>query len=278
MVEGFSWDDLRYLEAIERLGSVGHAARELQVSASTIYRRVALLEKSFEARCLAQGGAQGRLTETGQLLAAVAKETSTAIGRVQQNVRSSRSGIDGEVSLTTVDGFVPLLAAPLAALGARYPRLCVTLHIADQGPSVRRREVDIALAVVPKPPAGLWGRRLFAIRYGAFGTSAALDVTPARWICSERTGPLAAWERQFATHVALQTRSVPAVMAAVRAGIGLAVLPRRLAALEPDLREATAFSASLESLDRPAWLLTHPEIRHVPRVRAVMECLTQALK
>lgn len=278
MVEGISWDDLRYLEAIERLGSIGHAARELQVSASTVYRRIAQLETSVEARCLAQGGAEGRLTEIGQALAGVARETAAAITRVQQSVRSSKRDIDGDVSLTTVDGFVPLIAAPLAALGARYPRLCVTLHIADQGPSVRRREVDIALAVVPKPPSGLWGRRLFSIRYGAFGTSAALEVTPSRWICSERTGPLAAWERQFATNVALQTRSLPAVMAAVRAGIGLAVLPRRLAAIEPDLREATGFSASLEALDRPAWLLTHPEIRQVPRVRAVMECLTQALK
>ncbi len=49
------WEDVRYLEAVGRTGSVGEAARELGVSASTVYRRVGALESAVGHPCLARG-------------------------------------------------------------------------------------------------------------------------------------------------------------------------------------------------------------------------------
>ena len=36
-------------------------------------------------------------------------------------------------------------------------------------------------------------------------------------------------------------------------------------------------AAQLVHLERPAWLLTHPDLRDVPRVRVVMDALGAAL-
>ncbi len=269
-----SWDDVRYLEALERLGSLGRVARELRVSVSTVYRRIAIVERAVGARCVMQGTAE--LTPAGKHLASVGKQMATAMAAVEQTVRHARETVDGAVSLTTVEGFVPLLAEPLATLSARHPNLRVRLVIADQGPSVRKQEVDIALAVIAKPPAGLWGRRLFAIRYGAFGTAQAARAKSPRWLLADRTPEHAEWETRQGAEPILRTNSLLAALALAREGVGLAVLPKRLAALYPDLVEVPRFAPSLEMLDRPAWLLTHPDLRTVGRVRATMDAVIRA--
>lgn len=274
-----SWDDLRHLEALGRLGTAGRAARELGTSASTVYRRIANLEAALGISCVHAG--ESRLTEAGEALAKVATETGRSLATVTSHARDLSDAPNGEVSLTTVEGAMPLLAPVLAALTARYPELTLRLVVGDHGPSVRRREVDIAVGVMPTPPESLWGRRLFPIRYRVYGTKLARDRTPRRWITTGRGMNIPereAWESEHATEVVATTGTVPSLLHLLRASMGVAVLPERLGDDEPDLVELTAYRASLDPLERTAWLLTHPDLREVQRVRVVMDALVEALE
>lgn len=278
--ERISWDDLRYIEALDRLGSTRRASRELMTSVSTVYRRIAALEAMVGARCVETGAGGSRLTETGQALAAVARRVESSLAEVAQQVRSAEKDVSGEVSLTTTEGFVPLLTTPLARLGERYPRLRVALFIADQGPSVRRREVDVAISLIPSPPASLHGRRLFTIRYGVFGTAAAARADPLRWLVrgSSFSHPAQVeWEKEHVASAAVRTTSLTAMMALVRAGVGVAILPARLAGLDPTLVEVESYRPTLAPLERTAWILTHPDIQAAPRVRVLVDALVAAL-
>ncbi len=277
--ERITWDDLRYVEALDRLGSTRRASRELGASVSTVYRRIALLEAMVGARCV-ETGEGGRLTETGAALAAIARQVEISLAEVAQRVRSAEKDVSGEVSLTTTEGFVPLIAPHLVRLAERHPRLRVALVIADQGPSVRRREVDVAISLVASPPPSLHGRRLFTVRYGVFGTAAAASARPLRWVVR---GPAFShpaqveWEKQHVPSSAFRTTSVAATLALVRGGAGVAVLPRRLAELEPALVEIGSYQPSMPTLDRVAWILTHPDIQSAPPVRALVDALVSAL-
>lgn len=275
-----SWDDLRFLEAIDRLGQIRRVGRELGTSVSTVYRRIAFLESLVGARCIETGPSGVGLTDTGRALAAIARDTERALAEAQQKARLAEEEVSGEVSLTTTEGFVPLLTAPLRALSERHPRLAVVLHIADQGPSVRRREVDVALSLVPSPPAVLRGRRLFDIRYGVFGTRKATESVPLRWIVrgpSFSNQAQSAWEKEHAMDVAFRTTSLPATLALVRADAGVAVLPERIALLDGGLVEVDRYRESLSILRRAAWILTHPEIHAAPRVRVLVDAIVEAL-
>lgn len=278
--EGLSWDDLRYVEAVDRLGTAGRAARELGVSASTVYRRIAFLESRVGAQCILPGTGAGRLTEAGRALAAIARQTESSIADLSRTLLRARESIAGEVSVTTVEGFVPFISAPLAALTRSHPDLKLVLHIHEQGPSVRRREVDIAIGVMPKPSESLWGRKLFTIEYGVFATREIAKKKNLPWIVLgpplHRT-PQADWETEHATLVAARTASLAAIVALCKDGAGAAVLPRRLAARHDDLVEIQSYAAAAASLQRPAWLLTHPDVQDAPRIRAVMDALAAAL-
>ncbi|MDQ3037269.1 MAG: substrate-binding domain-containing protein, partial [Myxococcota bacterium] len=194
--------------------------------------------------------------------------------------RASETQMSGEVSLTTVEGFLPYLVGPIATLTAKHPGLRIALHLADTGPSVRNREVDVAIGVMPRPPAGCWGRRALRIRYGVFGTKEALARRPGpRWIVTGATlrhTPEAEWERTHAHDVAA-SGSRTAMIALLRRGVGIALVPRVMALPHPELAEAKAHRASIGHLERVAWVLAHPDARKSPRVVALMKALTKEL-
>jgi len=69
--------------------------------------------------------------------------------------------------------------------------------------------------------------------------------------------------------------SVTGLLAAVRAGTGLAVLPSFVADQEPDLLRCLPPNPRDK---RGLWLLTHERLRHTPRVRLVIDYLAERLK
>jgi DNA-binding transcriptional LysR family regulator len=86
-----------------------------------------------------------------------------------------------------------------------------------------------------------------------------------------------AWLERYGLEeaVAMQQDSTTGMLAAVRAGFGLAVLPCFLADREPDLVRVLEPEAGSSS---GIWLITHERVRHAPRVRAVIDFLAERLK
>ena len=64
------------------------------------------------------------------------------------------------------------------------------------------------------------------------------------------------------------------LLSAVRAGVGIAVLPCVVADSDPDLIRCIE---PRPDHGRVLWLLTHERVRHTPRVRAVIDFLYERL-
>lgn len=281
LADGPSWDDLRYLEATERLGSAAEAGRELGVATSTVYRRIDALERALGVRCLIRG--EG-LTDVARELSELARRTGTKLIEIGRSAQRQHEAVQGSITISTVDGFAPLLAEPMAALTRSCPDLRVNLHISNKGLSLRKRQADIAVSVAERPGPHLIGRRLFDVEYGVFGTpERAEDETQRRWIVLGwplQTTREARWERaRVPTEaVAVATPSRRVFIDMVAGGLGVGLIPRRLARMHPRLVELEAFRSDAEELTRPAWLLTHPELRGSTRVSVVMRTLAEHLR
>jgi DNA-binding transcriptional LysR family regulator len=276
-----SWDDLRYLEAFERLGSAAAAGRELGVAPSTVYRRVTTLEGSVGFSCLVRGKG---ITSAGRELAEFARSTGATLAGIARRAKQQHEELRGTVTLTTIDGFAPLLAAPLADLSATYPHLRVDVHISDTGLSLRKNQADIGLSLLDTPPATLVGRRLFAIRFGVYGTrTLAADPEQARWVVLGhplQKSWLGVWESSHAPRhkIAAATASRRLFVEMVAAGAGIGLLPAPLADSHPDLVEIRSFRPLTAGLQRPAWLLFAPELRDDARVSRVVRALARHLQ
>lgn len=282
-MSAIDWDDLRFLEALCRLGGAASAARELEVSASTVYRRIAALEEALGVPCIVRGEGEATPTELGRSLLAVGARLRRDVARLASRARDESSGMAGLVGLTTTEGFLPLLAEPLSVLIREHPTLEVELQLDDFGPSVRRHEIDVAISVVEDPPPGLVGRRLAPARYGVFGTREAIDTRSGRrsrrWVVTEapRLG-LGAWEQRHAGEVVMRSNSRAATTEMIRRGLGVGLMPRRLAALHTELVEDEAFRDSTEELTHPVWILYHPERRQSVRIQALVAVLVDHLQ
>ena len=84
---------------------------------------------------------------------------------------------------------------------------------------------------------------------------------------------LARWESQrvAAEQVAVRANSRMLFLQAVLVGAGVGLLPCGLADQEAGLRRLTE---PIKELGAPLWIVVHPDVKDVPRIRAVTEFFT----
>jgi DNA-binding transcriptional LysR family regulator len=150
-----------------------------------------------------------------------------------------------------------------------------------------RRDADLALRVVRPSQGNLKMRRLGEMTHGVYGHRDYLARHPARdddplagravvtWDEAHAHLPAARWLAQRApdARIALTASTLRAQIAAVRAGLGLAVLPDFLAT-DPDFVRVLAPD---EVFSDGVWLVMHADLAASNRVRAVADFLAEAV-
>src|SRR5512142_2896557 len=107
------WQDLRFLLAIQRAGSLTAAAARLRVNQSTVSRRLATLEGAIGARLFERTPGGLRPTATADRIATRAErleEEALAIGRLLSGAGQTR--VEGVVRVTATEGLGVHLVAP----------------------------------------------------------------------------------------------------------------------------------------------------------------------
>jgi DNA-binding transcriptional LysR family regulator len=193
--------------------------------------------------------------------------------------------LEGVVRIATTELFAcSFLVGALEQVRRKYPRISVELVLSNTETDLLRREADIAFrfgpeASRPRPPT-LVARRLGEEPFLLYGAEAYLDrrgapVDPEDLadhdvVVYAGPHPAAGWcVRAFArATVALSARSMQVTAAAIAAGLGLGVLPKRSARLFPSLRPLSPVVAQ-----GTGWLIVHPDLTQVPRMRVVVDTL-----
>jgi DNA-binding transcriptional LysR family regulator len=288
----WTWDDLRYLLAVERHGSLAAAARSLKVDQTTVGRRLDALELAVGARLLERGAGGCRLTPAGLRACEAALTMEGAAADLSLQVAGQDSRIHGVVRLSAPGGFVPLLLQALAAVHAEHPQLVFELD-ANQGlVNVVQRQADIAIRMAPLSQPSLTVTRLGALPWGVFAAPAYLKRKP--W-CGVWDGhdviayeapldrsPGQRWLDAHATksRVTLRTNNALAALQAASAGLGLAVAPQFFVQqFIPTEGALTCLTdAGAGAGESPVLLVTHPDVLRVPRVRATVDGLVRELR
>lgn len=285
------WNDLRYFLAVARTGSTLSAGRSLRVSQTTAARRVAALEEALGLTLFERRPVGYRLTPAGEALVERAEEVEASAQLFADVAAAQGRDATGTVCLTLAEIYAVTLLPPiLRDLHEAHPGIRITLDTSEELRDLAAGAADVALRSVDQPAgAGLVGRRLgndgwaiycsrdYAAAHGRPRTRRELRGHPL----IGGGGPgvwrvYHAWlERNGLTEaVTIQHGSTSGLLAAVRAGAGLAVLPTLVADLDPDLLQCLP---PQPEHDVGFWLLTHERLRHTPRVRVVMDFLADRL-
>ena len=279
-----NWDDLRVFLAVARAGSLSGAARSLGVNHSTVFRRIAGFEETLGVRLFERLPTGYALTPAGEETLGIVERIEADVTTLDRTVTGQDLRLSGTVRITATDMLAFwLLPDHLRRIRKDYPGIELEIVVGNETLNLSRRETDIALRIGNTPPetlvGGRGGRLDFAI-YGAPDYCAAhtgADLAQHDWIGFDSAHtPLTRQFERFLPGVrpAVRSNSVACAVRLAKTGLGLAVLPCAIADLKPDLIRVAELPDSF-SLD--VWLLTHEDLRHTARIRAVMEFLTPAL-
>lgn len=279
-----NWDDLRVFLAVARAGSLSGAARSLGVNHSTVFRRVAGLEETLGVRLFDRLPTGYALTPAGEETLGIVERIEADVTTLDRTVTGQDLRLSGTVRITAIDMLAFwLLPDHLRRFRETHPGIEVEIVVGNEALNLSRRETDIALRIGNTPPETLVGRKVgqleFAI-YGAPDYCAAhpgADLAQQDWIGFDSAhAPLTRQLEKLLPGMrpAVRSNSVACAVRLAKAGLGLALLPCAIAELKPDLIRVAELP---ESFGLDLWLLTHEDLRHTARIRAVLEFLTPAL-
>lgn len=286
----FDWNDLRYFLAVADAGSTLAAGQELRVSQTTVARRIAALEQALGVILFDRRQSGYTLTAPGEALLAKARAVAAASDDLAQAAAAQSRDISGTVRLTTLELYaVTFIPEILRDFHDLYPSIMIEVDATDQIRDLATGAADIALRHGTGSPGGLVGRRIAPnpwTLYCSRSYAAAHGLPRSRKEMRNHAfvggggryiwPPYREWLKKYdlESAVAMHHGSPTGLLSAVRSGLGLAVLPSFMADRDPELVRCLP---PQRGDDGSVWLLTHERLRHAPRVRAVLDFLTERL-
>lgn len=280
------WNLVKTFLAVCETGSQVRAASRTGQSHATVFRHMALLEKQIGTRLFDRIRGRYVLTDAGRDMQDLALDIAQGFDDIGRRIAGRDTGAEGLVRLTVPRSFAETVVPRyLADFCEVYPAIQVELLVSNQEVNMADRTADIALRVSSSPPDHLWGRRVLSIDWSVYASPDYLvnhdplaqheDLARHRLIAP--AGPLArhpAYRRVLEDGQALYPLKCDdlTVMASLAAqGQGVALLPDDLR--RPDLVRCFTYPhASQNTL----WVLTHMDLRTLPRVSVLMGNLARA--
>lgn len=277
-----NWNDLRFILAAARSGTLAGAAKATRVDATTVARRLAAVENALGSRLFER--IAHRLVPTAAGLTALrhASEAERAFREIETVLRGEDPEQGGSVRVSAVGTLLSHYLLPrLADFTVRWPRLTLELVAETAHADLIQRAADLALRMVRPSTGSLAAKRLTRVNYAAYACrtlAPTLPVDPAAWpwIAYETRFehlPEAVWRRRIAARgrIALRTTVGTPTLDAVRAGLGVAMLP---------CYAAEARHGEFTRLNEPArlreiWLVAERRERRLPAIRATHQWLVQ---
>lgn len=279
-----NWDDFRIILNVARTRSFAGAARRLGVNESTVARRIAQAERRLRSRLFERNLGKLEPTEAGAEIARRAEMIEMEL----QGAEDKISGVDeraaGTVRITSVPIVVNRILTPaLSYLLAEHPLLRIELIADPRDLSLTKREADIALRLArPQSEVRAVARRIGTLGYAVYGSrqyaSGALpwityedsmsDLPQNRWIAE-------VIDRECNTEPLLLVNDAETLLHCVIAGLGKSLLPVAVGDREPGIVRIGEYP---NTLSRELWLMVHPDLRGLIRVRVVMEWIKATIE
>lgn len=282
-----NWDDLRIVLAVAENGTISGAAAVLRLSHPTVSRRLRQIEHRLGVRLFERTPSSWRLTEAGDEMSALASRLRDEIGALEGRIAGRDQSARGPVRLTAPDAVTEyLLPGMLAKICREEPELTIELMVSNQVLSLAQRSADIALRVTDSPDPALRGRRVGTVAMAVYAEESLATAWhkgqpgDRPWIgydadlaCTKAGAWIAA--NVSAGCIRFRANTLPGAAQAIRSGIGFGVLP---CFVEAGMAGIVRVEPPIPSLESDLWLLVHPEMARVPRVRAACDALARMLK
>ncbi len=287
------WDKLRIFHAVAEQGSITHAGETLHLSQSAVSRQIHALERTMGVALFHRHPRGLLLTSEGEILFETTGEIVNRLNVATGEIRGVKEGVYGGLRITMTMDFGLLWLIPrLPRLLALHPGLTLDLAMTEAVLDLPMRAADVAIRQRVPRQADVIAKPLWESRIGLYASAAYLEragvpesradlaqhvlirytpqapqpVEDLDWLFVERSG-----ETPLRARIAVNSQM--AIVEAVRADVGIGILPAYLAGSDALVRV-------LPEMDGPVLPLQFvyaAEMRHSKRVGVLRTFLESEL-
>ncbi|MFC0409268.1 LysR family transcriptional regulator [Roseomonas elaeocarpi] len=288
------WDKLRVFHAVAEAGSFTHAGESLNLSQSAVSRQIQALEEALSVPLFHRHARGLILTEQGETLNKTVREVFAKLAMTETLLTESRERAAGRLKVTTATGFGALWLAPrLQRFIDKHPDVTVTLLLDDVELDLAMREADVAIRMHPPRQPDLIQRHVATFGWkvvaspeylkanGPLNRPEDLDnhrlitygdyrppVEDINWLTEAGRRP------GSPRRAAMEVNSLPAMLRAVRSGMGIAALPDYM---DDDFSDLTPVLPEMKTPKFEAFFVYPEEMRHSKRVAVFRDFLVAEL-
>lgn len=287
MKPSFDAEDLTLFLSLAQNGQLAHAAADANIHHSTAFRRLGELEERIGVRLFNRSAGSYSLTQAGERILPFASRLRKQHLSFENSLLNLDKSLSGKVRATTSDGLAGhYLGAHLARFRQQYPEIEVEMVVDNQMLDLSERVVDVAIRPTKKLEGQMVGRKAADMAYSLYASKEYIASHPridphAPEFGGHQIIGYAASVDYFSTSKWLNRHARAATVVArsnqfgpmldmARAGMGIAALPCVAGDSMPGLMRLIP---PPEAMTTHLWLCTHPHIRGVARIRALLDFL-----
>jgi DNA-binding transcriptional LysR family regulator len=286
-ISELEWSDLAVILAICRTGSLSGAARTLGQNHSTVFRRINIIEDRTGVRFFERLPSGYAMTDAGHTAMRYAERIESEFHALGREVLGQDMRLQGKICVTAPEAMTAqFLPGMLAEFCRQHPEVTMELSGGHGAFDLARREADVAIRATRKPPDASFGRKVCDFRFAFYSSPAYLKRNQDKPLQEQQwalISPTLDWlipmvwkkKEQGERQIAFASTTTLAVINAAAAGMGFTFMPCYVGDAD---KRVVRVGAPIEAMTIELWILTHPDLRHTARVKALITYLYDALR
>ncbi len=286
-MNSLDWDDFRYFIITAETGSLTSAAKKLGSNQPTVGRHIDALEAALGTK-LFQRSVKGLiLTEEGEFVFEQTQAMQSSVLTVQRKIQGEKLEFSGTVRVALPEGLCLEVLTPLLPdFYHQYPHINLILNVSSNVANLTKGEADIAIRLFRPKDANLVVKNLGRMLLGLYSSSNYIKRYGSPANESElknhriisygdqlSTLPENQWliEHSNLSSCVLRSDNTITRLRATISGVGISIQPHIFCPINPEL---VPIFKQVDLPSHKVWMVYHKDLRHLGRIRAVVEFLT----
>ena len=278
-----NWESLKLFTTLVKYKNLRDTSKGLNLSHSTIFRRLNDLEEEIGCRLFDRRDGVYELTYEGMELSRLSQPAIESFQSIEKYIVGKDYKPNGNVKITMPTSFAyNVVSKHIKDFQSAFPDIHLELSISNLEIDMNTRDADIAIRIGNNPSNFLVGRQISLISWGVFASQEYIlnnkavkkisDITKHKLIGA--SGSLAFHPTykdlndRFLSSIITKTDDLTMMSLLAKNGVGIAIMPNDLKL--PKLVKMCEFR---EVGPNKLWVLTHPELKNLQRIKIVMNFL-----
>jgi DNA-binding transcriptional LysR family regulator len=288
MMKNISWDDYKIAYQVALDGSLSQAGISLRLNHTTVLRRINQLERALEVTLFIRHQRGYKLTDTGMLLMDEMPDVLAKMANLENKLKNVEGDISGELRVTTVSSFSPVITPSLKAFRSEYPKIRLNLISTDNILPLDTGAAHVSFRAGPKPTSpDLIVKNLTQLTTAYYATQdyvdqfgqpqSVSDFNDHQWVLptpEKYRIPFVNYivDKIDNHSIVFQSNHYPDIQCAVIAGMGIGPLGQYQAGLNPAM---VKMNVNIPKKDEVIWFVYHKDLKHSARIRCFYKFLKE---